>query len=349
MPSRRFSNPSELRAITIFAVFAALAACGGGSQDAPATAPLAAFDAGLKDRITLSGVSAGGFMAVQSHVAYADKIGGVGVVAAGPYHCARGDVKIALSECMTGDGLSVEPLVDFVKEAAGAGDLAPVTGLESARVWIFHSPADSVVAPAAGRALRDFYLAFVPAAQVTFVDDVETAHGWPTLDAGAGCQEWGGDYINDCDYDTAGAILRHLYGDGLNPRAPQAKPENLVEFDVSAYFGSGSDVAQTGFAYVPDSCRSHSEDCGLHISFHGCVQGAEFIGDRFVTQAGFNEWAESNDLIVVYPQIEKTLFNPKGCWDWWGYTDERYDLRSGEQVIGVGLLIDSFASGTLLQ
>jgi hypothetical protein len=248
---------------------------------------------------------------------------------------------------MTGSGLTVEPLVDFTNEAAAAGDIAPLAELHSARVWIFHSPADSVVAPAAGEALRDFYRSFVAADQVVLVDDVETAHGWPTLDAGIACQELGGDYINDCDYDTAGAILQHLYGD-LDPRAAQARPANLVEADMSAYFGSGSQVAKSGYLYVPEACRGNARDCGLHIVFHGCVQGAEFVGERFAAQAGFNEWAESNKLVIVYPQIEKSLFNPKGCWDWWGYTDDDYDLRSGKQVAGVGALIDAYASGTLL-
>jgi hypothetical protein len=215
MPSRHFSKPSELSAIPVVAAIAILAACGSGSQDAP---PITDFDADLKRRITVSGVSAGGFMAVQSHIALADRIGGAGVVAGGPYHCAQGDVQVALSECMTGEGLDIGPLVGFTNEASAAGDIAPVAELDSARVWIFHSPADSVVASAAGSALRDFYHAFVTADQVALVDDVETAHGWPTLDAGAACLDWGGDYINDCDYDTAGAILRHLYGE-LHARA----------------------------------------------------------------------------------------------------------------------------------
>ncbi len=345
MPSRHSLKRFERQEIVIVAALAVLAACGKGPEDSPP--PIKEFDADLKHRITVSGVSAGGFMAVQSHIALADRIGGAGIVAGGPYHCAQGDVQVALSECMTGEGLNIEPLIGFTREAGAAGDIAPVTELDSARVWIFHSPADSVVSPAAGRALMDFYRAFVAADQVAFVDDVETAHGWPTLDAGAACMEWGGDYINDCDYDTAGAILQHLYGD-LNARDPQAKPENLVETDMSAYFGSGSHVAESGYLYVPDSCRGNPGDCSLHIAFHGCVQGAEFIDDRFAMQAGFNEWAESNHLIVAYPQIEKSLFNPKGCWDWWGYTDEDYDLRSGKQVAGVAAIIDSFVSGTLL-
>ena len=347
MPLRHFSNRSELGTIFLLAALVGFAGCGGDPSDGSTAAPAAGFDPEQKSGITVSGVSAGGFMAVQSHVALADRIGGAGAVAAGPYHCARGDVQVALSECMTGEGLDVEPLVRFANQAAAAGDIGPVEDLESARVWIFHSPADSVVAPAAGRALADFYGAFLTPGRLQMVDDVETAHGWPTLDSGAACLEWGGDYINDCDYDTAGAILRHLHGD-LDARAPQAKPENLVEADFSAYFDSGSDVATSGYLYVPESCRGNARECGLHIVFHGCVQGAEFLDDRFAMQAGFNEWAESNNLIIAYPQVEKSLFNPKGCWDWWGYTGDDYDLRSGNQVAGVAALIDSYASGTLL-
>jgi hypothetical protein len=347
MPLRHFSNRSDLRTAFSIALLAGLAACGGGSEDPSTVAPITEFDAAEKGRVTVSGVSAGGFMAVQSHVALAERIGGAGVIAAGPYHCAEGDVQVALSRCMTGDGLAIEPLVEFVKEKADAGEIAPLAELESARVWIFHSPADSVVAPSAGRALADFYRAFVPGEQVVFVDDVRAAHGWPTVDAGGACLEPGGDYINACDFDAAGAILEHLYG-GLKPRKPEASPDNLVAADFSAYFTSGSHVAKSGYLYVPDACRGNARDCGLHIVFHGCVQGAEFVEDRFVTRAGFNEWAESNGLIIVYPQLEKSLFNPKGCWDWWGYTDGDYDLRSGKQVAGVSALINSYASGTLL-
>ena len=107
MPLRLSSNRSELIAASCAALLASLAACGGAEDQSPAVE----FDAALKNRITVSGVSAGGYMAVQAHVAFADKIGGAGVVAAGPYHCARGDVQVALANCMTGEGLSVEPLV----------------------------------------------------------------------------------------------------------------------------------------------------------------------------------------------------------------------------------------------
>ncbi len=348
MPSRHFYRQCK-RSLGIAGVaLLAIAACGDKSQQVADSLPGIEYDAALRSRISLSGVSSGGYMAVQAHVAYAEKIGGVAIVAGGAYHCAEGDVKIALGKCMTGVDLSAEPMIGFAKEAAAAGAISVVDVMQDARVWIFHSPDDALVSPQAGEALAEFYRAFVPAESIAVVNDIESAHGWATIDAGIACDEQGGDYINACDYDTAGEILRHLHGD-LQPRADVAVNDNLVTIDMSGFFGSGSNIADTGFAYVPSACRSAAADCRLHVAIHGCVQGAEFLEDRFVRQAGFNEWAETNRVVVVYPQLESSLFNPKGCWDWWGYTGDDYDLRSGKQVAGFSAIIDAFASGTLLQ
>jgi hypothetical protein len=286
-------------------------------------------------------------MAVQTHVAYAEKIGGVAIVAGGPYHCAAGDVKTALGKCMTGADLSAEPMITFADAAAVAGTISATDMMHDARVWIFHSPADAVVSPRAGDALAEFYAAFVAAENIGIVKDLESAHGWATVADGIPCDEQGGDYINACDYDTAGQLLRHLHGD-LRPPAEAAVNDHLVTIDLSRFFGSDSHIANEGFAYVPSACRPAGADCRLHVALHGCVQGAEFLEDRFVRQAGFNEWAETNRIVVVYPQLESSLFNPKGCWDWWGYTGDDYDLRSGKQVAGISAIIDAFASGTLL-
>ena len=42
------------------------------------------------------------------------------------------------------------------------------------------------------------------------------------------------------------------------------------------------------------------------------------IGDVFALHAGYNGVAEVNNVIVLYPQVQKTLIiNPQGCWDWY--------------------------------
>jgi poly(3-hydroxybutyrate) depolymerase len=62
------------------------------------------------------------------------------------------------------------------------------------------------------------------------------------------------------------------------------------------------------------------------------------VDDVFARDAGYNEWAESNRLLVLYPQVASSKvapMNPLGCWDWWGYTDENYATQTGLQIAAV--------------
>jgi hypothetical protein len=319
---------------------------GGGQGDtrrAPPVRPL--------HPVTVSGVSSGGYMAVQVHVALSDRVDGAGIIAAGPYHCARGSVREALGTCLSGEELDTERLVTFAREAAAAGAIAPVDGLDGDRVWLFHSPQDSVVAPAVGDAAARFYEAFLADGDLRRVHDVPAAHGWPTRATGAPCDETGSDFINACGFDAAGELLRHLYGD-LRPPSP-ADPGGtesggtLIALDLAPWLAPGSGMAQEGFAFVPRGCATPT-DCRLHISFHGCQQQAERLEARFARGVGLNEWAAANDIVVLYPQISRSLMNPQGCWDWWGYTGDAYDQRAGRQVTAISAMIDAFAEGRLL-
>ena len=154
MRFRRLSRQFE-RLVTL-TVLTALAACGDASGPAEETTQGVEFDEGLRDRISISGVSSGAYLAVQAHIAFADRIASVAAIAGGPYHCAEGDVQTALARCMTGDGLDVQPLVDFTREFSTTGTIATLDDIARSRVWVFHSPADSVVSPTAGDALHDF-------------------------------------------------------------------------------------------------------------------------------------------------------------------------------------------------
>ena len=106
---------------------------------------------------------------------------------------------------------------------------------------------------------------------------------------------------------------------------------------------------QRAYAFVPASCRSGG--CRIHVAFHGCRQNAGEIGRRFVDGAGYNGWAASNRIVVLYPQTVRRyglavgswrwLLNPKGCWDWWGYTGANYHTRDGAQMRAVRAMIEA--------
>ena len=94
----------------------------------------------------------------------------------------------------------------------------------------------------------------------------------------------------------------------------------------------------------------------MHVAFHGCRQSVEAIGERFVREAGFNRWADANGMIVLYPQTTRRngwsgaglrwsfVFNPRGCWDWWGYTGPGYATKAGPQIAAVKAMVDRLAA-----
>lgn len=333
--------------VLIASINCGLVAC-DASQDAQlphAEAQLA--DSSPRATATVSGVSSGGYMAVQTHIALADKVAGAGIVAGGPYHCAAGSVSHALGRCLSGDNLDVAPLITFTHEAAASGRIAATENLQDARVWLFHSGMDQVVGRKVVAALSSYYLEFLPADQIKVVDNIDAAHGWPTLDSGSECLTIGGDFINACNFDTAGTMLKHLYVN-LNPRVPGPASADMTEIDLSAYVEAGIGMSDTAFIFVPRECRQRDAGCRLHVAFHGCRQGREFIDDRFVKSAGYNEWAEQNRIVVIYPQVESSTFNPQGCWDWWGYTGAQYDQKSGKQIAVIDEILTAFSNEQLL-
>ena len=88
--------------------------------------PLPALAATATD-LTASGLSSGAYMAVQMDVAYSDWLRGVGVMAGGPYDCARGSVSRALKNCMSPSAGDAPPVIEeqqhVISEAAKSGKI----------------------------------------------------------------------------------------------------------------------------------------------------------------------------------------------------------------------------------
>jgi hypothetical protein len=281
-------------------------------------------------------------MATQFHVSFSSLVKGAGIFAAGPWYCARGSLSRAFGECLDRDGSDPDTagLVAAARRAAREGRIDPLEGLAQARVFVFRGSRDDTLARPVSDALVEFYSTFVPAGNIRYVTDVPAAHGVPTLAAGGSCGLTASPYLNACRYDGVGQMLSHLYRTLAHPAEPAlaaaASGRGLRRFSQSAYDPDGS-LAATGFLYVPARCGQGMQ-CRLHIAFHGCRQGEEFVGESFVREAGYNAWAEANDLVVLYPQARRSWLlplNPEGCWDWWGYADPDYATRRGTQVSAI--------------
>lgn len=291
-------------------------------------------------KVTVSGVSSGGYMAVQMHVAYSGRVAGAGALAAGPYYCAAGSLWTAWQTCMTGSPPAAKADAErFARE----GRIDPLANLAGAPVWLFSGSRDRTVSADVVEALARQYALF--GAKLALVKDKPAGHAMVTEHAGAACGATEPPFINDCDYDAAGEILRYLLG-RLAPPSNDSRGR-LIEFEQDEFGASRAiSMGKTGFAYVPESCAA--EKCRVHVAFHGCRQGAEAIGDRFARDAGYNRWAASNRLIVLYPQVAArnapSAFNPRGCWDWWGYTGAAYATKDARQMRAVLAMVERLGS-----
>ena len=298
--------------------------------------------------LTVSGVSSGGYMATQYQVAFSRDVAGAGIIASGPWLCAQGILTRALRDCLAGDtgGPDETQLVAALRASAAIGAVDDPAGLASDRIWIFHGAKDDVVGAAVSDSLLRFYKVFVPLGQVRYVTQGPAAHGFPTLDEGGACGTGDAPWILACGYDAAGEMLNFLY-DGL--AAPSAQiTGTLREFGQARYVERGglASMAKTGFLFVPKDC-AEGAPCRVHVAFHGCGQGIGKIGRSFARQAGYARWADANHIVVLYPQAEASTLrplNPRGCWDWWGYTGVDYAAKRGAQLSAVHRMLEALGA-----
>jgi hypothetical protein len=178
--------------------------------------------------------------------------------------------------------------------------------------------------------------------------------GLPTAGHGVACSATAPPFLNNCGQPAAAQMLA-----GLMPGVPsRSGPAGTLErFDQGEFipfwrrlWGLAS-LDSGGYVYIPPQCRQQVR-CRVHVALHGCRQGVAVVGDEFVRKAGYNEWADQHDMIVLYPQVaERAIddgmvvpFNPRGCWDWWGYTGTDYAVKSGVQITAIIAMVDRLAA-----
>ncbi len=294
---------------------------------------------------TVSGLSSGGYMAVQVHIAFSSMFNGSAIFAGGPYYCAEGNIMTAEYKCMkTLEGLpDTASLISLTKSYAAAGKIDKVDNLKDDRVYLFSGSDDSVVAPDVMHSLQTYYNYLVEPYNIVANFNVKAEHCMPTLSYGEACATLGSPYIGKCAFDGAGAAFQALYGEDVKPSVTQIA-KNLQAFSQKTYLpaSTGTSIADQGYIYVPTAC-ANGDICHLHFAFHGCEQTEDLIGNAFAAHTGYNEWAEANNVIVVYPYAKRSMSfpsNPNGCWDWWGYTDKSYGIQEGLQMQFVKKLYD---------
>lgn len=329
----------------------------GASAEQGLVTTLQSYNINISDT-SVSGLSSGGFFAGQMGVAFSSIIKGVGIVAGGTYDCAG---QTGYFSCMFQSSPSVTTSISNTKSWSGSL-IDDASNLANQKIFMFSGKADTTVATSVMDQVFNYYVttgAFVPSANVIYRKDLNTAHTFPTDFASTGnnaCTTAGSPYISNCAFDGAGAILQHVYGP-LNARNNGALGGSFVEFNQGEFITSPQSfgIAASGFLYVPASCASGAA-CKLHVAFHGCSQNFTAIGDKYVKNTGYNRWADTNNIVVLYPQTanDSVNHNPSpsmagansnGCWDWVGYYGTDFDRKSGKQMAAIKKMIDRLAGG----
>lgn len=339
------------------------------------------------DEVTVSGLSSGAYMAGQFGVAYSASLSGAAVLAGGPYGCSRGSVGTAMLNCscpaekplllslmqaFPGLGctaFSPEVYGVFSERAikGNQGAIDDTSHLARQRIYLLSGGQDHVVDRNLVKAAGLLYSRLgVPGAQIHHEDLPAAGHAFPSLQATAACGVTKSPFINQCQVDTAGELLKWLHPALSSVTPVEADEGSLYQFSQRGYAGTAfTGLDATGWVYVPKACKDTAAGCRLHVAFHGCEQGQSFTtegqgayGLQFVKGAGYNRWAEAGRVVVLYPQVKPSTrgnfyqpyqFNPKGCWDFWGYTEKyaannagapNFAKKSAPQMRAVKAMID---------
>jgi poly(3-hydroxybutyrate) depolymerase len=286
----------------------------------------------------VTGISSGGFMATQLQVAYSATVQGSGIFAAGPYDCGNGNVLVLATQCGTDlTGLDVVTLERTASTLAAQGRIDPVANLAGRPVYTYHGRLDPLVsAPVSDAGVR-FYRDL--GARTRYHDADDAGHGWPTPAGLLPCPVTAYPFLIDCADDPEGEMLAFWFG-SVNPPNTGAPTGTLARYDQNRYvpggWGQYYSMAGTTLLYTPPAC-AHGAPCRLVVALHGCASDTTYTGDEFPEYSYLDNYADTNDLVVLYPQTSVSALrqNPLGCWDWWGYDGSDYATRSGPQMRAV--------------
>ncbi|MBF0345654.1 MAG: hypothetical protein HQL06_15680 [Nitrospirae bacterium] len=317
-------------------------------------------------------------MAVQVHVTYASLFNGAAIFSGAPYyHFSKDKLFGAVIKCLNkeirpsdlmNDMYNMAIAKDFeidklitnltdslneqidlpaslneTQKMASVGKIDNPSHMASQKVFMYAAGRDTIVAPGFMDMVYKYYLNFVSDNNIKYIKLHNAQHGMPTDNFGKDCDSQELPFINNCKYSGAADALRHIYGK-LNP--PTTATGSFVPFNQTEFY-SGNYLCDTGYIYLPTACaKTTHPPCRLHLVFHGCMQNPEWVGDIFYKRAGYNEWAESNNIIVLYPQTKNgNLINPAGCWDFFGYESPDFYNNQGPQIKAIKAMIDRITKG----
>ena len=78
--------------------------------------------------------------------------------------------------------------------------------------------------------------------------------------------------------------------------------------------------------------------CGIHVHYHPCGGSVRAVSTSYSLQIGLPQYAETNDMVIVYPQATSAK-GVGGCFDWWGGTGADFDTKTSKQLGFMGRVV----------
>jgi hypothetical protein len=189
----------------------------------PAIRPLPPFNVNIAQS-SVSGLSFGGYMAMQFEVAFSSILKGAGVIAGGPYYCAQGNQTTATSVCScvplgcSGTRTTNVPdLIRMTDRNAAQGLIDATSSLRNGRFWLFSGTADTALPQRIMDDLKTYLLHYADSGTIFYKNNLAAEHAQPTDLFGNPYKVRNDAFINNCNYDAAGELLQWIYGT-LRPR-----------------------------------------------------------------------------------------------------------------------------------
>jgi hypothetical protein len=215
------------------------------------------------NHISVSGLSSGGYMAVQFDVAFSSILRGAGIIAGGPYSCAQNSATIATTTCSCFFGCfapsstDLSELIAITDSNAARGAIDDTANLARHRIWLFSGTSDTIVPQRLMDDLLAYYRHYLGAANIAYKNDIAAEHAMPTDFFGNPCGVLDDPYIANCSYDAAGQLLQWIDGN-LNPKNTGSLGGAFVNFDQGEFIDrpTDHDMASDGWLFVPVGCAS---------------------------------------------------------------------------------------------
>jgi hypothetical protein len=322
-------------------------------------------------KLSVSGQSSGGSMAIQHLFAYSSRVEGAAIAAGSPYGCGARSMKWSTNwtgSCYWG-GTNISDTIGYIQERFKAGLIDDPSNLKSTPVVVFNGKWDWVVYTADSQDVMTQLSHFVQAEKLTGKLDTWAAHVWSLDHPVNGSSCWCGRCglylldkvkspccdVNNCGYDLSGDFLRRTYGT-IKPRT-KAHPaflwvrqhKYLPLPTQHRYLWNNAGLEKWAIVYMPTGCRNNTAACRVHVNYHGCIADRWRQRKTWVSNLDLNEYGEANNIIIVYPQASGDKSVGNGCWNWANVDDDRFfDTQHSVQLSMVTNLVADLQNATNL-